>query len=190
MLRSLRGVMAAIVLLGCAASLGAEPRTYTVSLSNPRVSRLAAGRYVVSFEASGEIRGLLTLHINRSAGVVTGEWALVSRYLEDIPADPAAAAVAKPRSSRRVDARRSAQEAESHQEHVALVDRGTLSGSITKGSLTFVSTNRLDTLSLEISVTGGSLAFNDAAGAGTATGGDLAKPAVGTGSLTVTLGGL
>src|SRR5438093_7798562 len=58
-----------------------------VALSGPRVSVVDAARTVVTFEAKGDIRGLLTLSLVRgTAGApsLTGEWALVSRYVRDM----------------------------------------------------------------------------------------------------------
>ncbi len=58
---------------------------FEVALSGARVDMLDNDRIVASFDATGDIRGLLTATIDRDAnGALKGEWVLVSRYLRDL----------------------------------------------------------------------------------------------------------
>jgi len=148
-----------------------------VNLSGPRVSVVDAARTVVTFEAKGDIRGLLTLHLVRGIsekGVATlgGEWFLVSRYVYDM-------------NTGNADLGPSA-EADGHDEREALAfaEGGTIHGAVTGGALAFDSNGQLAGLqSVQLQVAGGNLDFASSSGNGSASAANLQDGAYGSGTL-------
>lgn len=151
-----------------------------VTLSGARVDMLGDGRIVASFDATGAIRGLLTLRIDRGAEGARGQWVLVSRYLQDLTPEG------------EVDER--AQEIRAslpgdelhllHREHITIRERGTLRGSIAGGALDFDVDGRLRSIGgLELRVDGGSLEFAGRTGTGALSAAGLQDGTNGTGTL-------
>ena len=152
-----------------AASRQAESRQ-DVRLSGPRVSALGGGSYVVTLEAAGDIRGLLTLTLKADGAAVGGEWVLVSRYLQDML------------SGNEELGPTGEHDGIVHEERIAFRERGTLRGSIAGGSLSFDSDGRLNGIDgLTLAVAGGDLEFAGAAGAGTLAASNLQDERVGSG---------
>jgi len=61
------------------------PATRTMSLSDAHVDVVSGGRVVISMEVEGDIRGLLTLTLDRASDgtqITGGTWAFVARYVE------------------------------------------------------------------------------------------------------------
>jgi hypothetical protein len=146
-----------------------------VVLSGPQVSAVDATRTVVTFEAKGDIRGMLTLTLvrgsaERGAAPLTGEWALVSRYVrdmvtgnDDLPAGD-------------------------HQERLAFVERGTIHGAVAGGTLVFDANGQLDSIeSLRVRIAGGNLEFAGASGSGSASASNLQDVNNGSGTLALAL---
>jgi hypothetical protein len=147
---------------------------HVVSLSGPRVSVIDAAHLVVSLEAKGDIRGLLTLTIDRggSAAALKGDWALVSRYGIDL-------------NGANQEVRADEQESLIHQERFAIKDRGTLNGLLNGGTLVFDGAGRLTGIEgLQLSISGGAIEFAKAAGSGSRSAANL-QDAYGTGTLTL-----
>jgi hypothetical protein len=148
-----------------------------VALSGPRVSVVDAARTVVTFDAKGDIRGLLTLSLVRGTGEkgapsLTGEWALVSRYVRDMLTGDEDLGPTGEDSGY------------AHKERLAFVERGTIHGAVTGGMLGFDSNGQLDSLeSLRLQVAGGNLDFAGALGSGSASGASLQSEAYGSGTL-------
>jgi len=148
-----------------------------VALSGPRVSVLDAARTVVTFEAAGDIRGMLTLNlVGGSAGTapLTGEWSLVSRYVDDMVGggDRPAPAGDDPE----------------HDEYIEFVERGTVGGTVAGGILGFDTNGRLESLeSLRLRVAGGYLEFQGATGSGSASASNLQDVSNGSGTLVLAL---
>ena len=144
---------------------------FEVALSGARVDMIGKGRIVASFDATGDIRGLLTATIDRDAeGALSGEWVLVSRYLRDLTPEGEV--------DERANDERAALPGEElhrrHKEYIDIYNRGTLRGSITGGSLSFDVDGRLRTIeSLQVSIDGGNLEFRGLTGAGSLTGSNL-----------------
>src|SRR5437867_2072969 len=108
-------VLPAIWSVGHAANL----ETRNIDLHQAKVSVVSGSRVVVSMEASGDLRGLLTLTIDRdNNGHLSGEWALVVRYVQDVDASG---------NPIKPDFDESQGEP---QERIQLIDKGTLSGAI------------------------------------------------------------
>ena len=156
---------------------------HEVALSGARVSMLEKDRIVVSFDAAGDIRGLVTVTIDRDAkGALSGEWVLVSRYLRDLTpeGEPDALAIEN----------RAALPGEElhalHREYIDIHERGTLRGSIAGGALDFDVDGRLRAIqSLQLAVEGGCLEFEGAKGRASLTAANLHLGNSGTGSLSV-----
>jgi hypothetical protein len=155
---------------------------FEVALSGARVDMIGNNRIVASFNATGDIGGLLTATIDRDAtGALKGEWALVSRYLRDLTPEGEVDDLA-------VDRRAALPGPELHKlhkEYFTIHERGTLRGSIVGGSLAFDVDGRLRTIeSLQLSIEGGNLEFKGVTGAGSLTGSNLQNESgVGTLSL-------
>lgn len=141
---------------------------HEVALSGARVSMIEKDRIVVSFDAAGDIRGLVTVTIDRDArGALSGEWVLVSRYLRDLTPE------GEP-DDRAVENRAALSEEEPHTEYFEIHERGTLRGSIAGGALTFDVDGRLTAIeSLQLAIDGGSIEFEGATGAGSLKASDL-----------------
>ena len=151
-----------------------------VALSGARVSMLDKGRIVASFEARGDVRGMVTVTIDRDAkGSLGGEWVLVSRYVRDLNADG------------QVDDRMAAERAALpgaelhglHKEYIDIFEGGTLRGSVTGGSLAFDVDGALVGIeSLQLAIDGGNLSFAGAKGAASLSASGL-RDENGTGTL-------
>jgi hypothetical protein len=148
-----------------------------VTLSFPRVSVVDAARTVVTFEAKGDIRGLLTLTLIRGtsekgAASLTGEWALVSRYVYDMLTGDA-------------DLGPTGEDAGyGHREGLAFAERGTIHGPVTGGTLGFDDNGQLSGIeSLGLQIADGNLEFAGALGSGSVSASDLQDVTYGSGSL-------
>jgi hypothetical protein len=150
-----------------ASGLTAEAATYEITLSEPRVNVLDDGRYVVSLNATGPIRGLVTITITPGPSP-TGEWALSSRYLVEDP-------TAEPHDHE--------EPGEPHTEHSRIVDDGLIGGSIDSAVLT----GALEGIaSSSLQLVSGTLKFDGVSGTGALDISGLSDPAAFMGRLTVT----
>ena len=172
-----------LLMCGCAAlALAAAPASHDpvlaanrqeVRLSGPRVSAMGGGAYVVTLEAAGDIRGLLTLTLKPAGeGAVAGEWVLVSRYLYDmITGNEELGPTGE-------------HDGIVHEERIAFRERGTLRGSISGGGLSFDSEGRLAGIDgLQLAIAGGDVDFAGAAGAGTISASNLQDERIGAGKV-------
>jgi hypothetical protein len=144
---------------------------FEVALSGARVDMIGKDRIVASFDATGDIRGLLTANIHRDEkGGLSGEWVLVSRYLRDLTPEGEV-------DEQAIDNRAALPGWElhaRHKEYFEIRERGTLRGTITGGSLSFDVDGRLRTIdSLQVSIDGGNREFRGMTGAGSLTGSNL-----------------
>jgi hypothetical protein len=151
---------------------------HSVTLSRAQVSRGPDGRVVITSDASGDLRGAFTLSVTSVApdGSIRGEWALVNSYIEDL-----------------LGAGHS--ESDGHEEHdeghfvgEVLVNRGTLNGEVTGGTLTFDSGGRVASASsVQLTVTLGSLTFSGIqSGTGVFDGSTLNDAYMSTGTVRLT----
>ena len=144
-----------------------------VRLSGPRVSALGGGSYVVTLEAAGDIRGLLTLHLKANgAAVAAGEWVLVSQYLQDtITGSEELGPTGE-------------HDGIVHEERIGFRNRGILHGSISGGGLSYDSEGRLAGIDgLRVAIAGGEIEFAGAAGAGTISASNLQDERFGAGQV-------
>ena len=155
---------------------------FEVALSGARVDVIEKDRVVASFDATGDIRGLLTAMIDRDAnGALSGHWVLVSRYLRDLTPEGEV-------DDRAIETRAALPGWElhaRHKEYFEIHDRGTLRGSIAGGVLSFDVDGRLRAIEfLQLSIDGGCLEFKGLTGAGSLTGSNLQTQS-GTGTLSL-----
>ena len=154
----------------------AAATSQVVALSGPRVSVVDAAKTVVTFEAKGDIRGLLTLILVRGAAEqgkapLAGEWSLVSRYAYDTITGNA-------------DLGPTAEDAGYAQaEGFAIAERGTVHGAVAGGSLRFDADGRLDSIAgLKLQVAGGNFDFAGASGSGSVSASSLQDVNYGAGT--------
>lgn len=140
---------------------------HEATLSHPRVSELGDGVRVVTFLASGDLAGLLTLRLaSADEWSIGGEWSLVARYAVDRAAHA------------------EGDEDGNHEEHLVMLDRGTLGGSVDSGRPHWASDGGLEAIeALQLSVVSGSLEFEGSRGAGSADAGGLGSWEAGAGTL-------
>lgn len=151
-----------------------------VALSSPQVSAVDATRTVVTFEAAGDIRGLFTLNLIHGSGgaPLTGDWSLVSRYVQDSPGGGDERPQATDRNGDDAD----------HNEHIGFVERGTLRGAVQGGTLGYDADGKLDSLdALVLQIAGGFVEFANASGTGDASASNLQDATSGSGILRLTL---
>lgn len=144
------------------------PGTYNVTLSRAQVSPTDNHRIIVVMDAAGDLRGALTLGLDRNGedGAVTGgEWALVVAYTEETQHEP------------------EGDGGEDHSE--TLVQKGTLKGSIAGGQITLNPDGTIASVdSLQLVLDGGSLTYQGVThGSGSALGANLHDPSASSGSL-------
>jgi hypothetical protein len=174
------------LLCGCAAlALAAMPANrgpvqaasrQVVALSGPRVSAVDQTRTVVTFEAKGDIRGLLTLTLAPDSSPLTGELALVSRYVVDTLGGPEDEMPSG--DGDEVD----------HEERPAFMERGSLRGVVTGGTLRYDGSGQLAAIEgLQVRIAGGNLEFKDATGSGAASAYNIQDVAAGTGTLVLAM---
>ncbi|MDQ1741497.1 MAG: hypothetical protein QOE53_3149 [Pseudonocardiales bacterium] len=148
--------------------LGQEPtpQAHNVTLRTARVSKTEDGRVVVLMEADNDLKGSLTMTLERDANGTTitgGFWALVLSYTELTPSEGGDGDGASER----------------------LIQKGTLSGSVTGGSLTLDADGNVAAInSAQLTITQGSVAYEGVnAGGGSAQENDLQDAAKSSGSL-------
>jgi hypothetical protein len=62
-------------------------RDHVSIIANARASTLPDGRIVVSMDVMGDLRGLLTMTLAADGDAVTGTWAMVVSYLQELRPD-------------------------------------------------------------------------------------------------------
>jgi hypothetical protein len=149
-----------LLLIGAASltSRASEPQLHDVVLTAARVSTVDAGRLVITMDASGDLRGLVTLKLDVDAqGSITGgDWALVSSYVEDLNPD---GTVATPEEHPEEHPGEPEDPNAPHEEHIRLVDNGTLGGSILGGSLSIGPDGSPNLSDVQLALTSGTLTF-------------------------------
>lgn len=154
--------IAAALFLSCSTLGAASSASHASTASSPRVDVLDGGRVVVNLALTGDLPGLLTLNLQQqSDGSVTGEWALKVAYADHT--DPATGE--EPPIEEDED--------HPHKDFMRLVNRGTLGGAVTAGSLSFGADGILGDLTATLTINQGSLEFEGATGTGSATLADL-----------------
>ena len=178
--RSLLACAVAAVALAAAHAgdaLAASSAREEIRLTAPRVSALGGGTHVVTFEAAGDIRGLLTLTLKADGASVSGEWVLVSRYIYDSGSgsEELTTGLAGGEHASTV-----------HEESVAFRERGTLKGRVSGGAVVLDAEGRLSAIDgLQLAIGDGNLEFSGSTGAATAFASGLQDARNGSGTLVV-----
>jgi len=173
-----RAVLAAgLCLSALIGPLEAHETHEIISLTQAKVSALAGGRYSVTLEAAGDMRGILTLTLHRLPdGTARGEWALVVAHVQDLNPDGTP-----------VEHVHHDEEGE-HQERIALIHRGTIGGRVSSAALRFGTDGVLEGIdAIQLEVKSGSREFEGKVGDGLANADDLRVGAAATGVLQINL---
>jgi hypothetical protein len=171
---------AAALALAAAPAPASAASSEDVTLSGARLDMLSDGRAVVSFSASGAMRGLLTLQISRDGDAVRGTWAFVSRYVEDVTPE----GEIDPRAQEIRAALPGPELHLLHKEYIRFVNSGGLQGSIDGGTLDFDVDGRLRSVgALRLTIAGGSGDFAARRGALSLDAANLHDGTAGTGTL-------
>jgi hypothetical protein len=142
------------------------PRSYTGTLVAPRVTGDADGRIVISMEAKGDLRGMITFELepDGASGALKGKWALVVAYAQDLNADGSIAAIVDPHEEEPGH-----NDPEHHREYVRFVREGTVFGDITSATLRAADGGIAGIDVAQLLVSSGSMTFASATGAGLVT---------------------
>jgi len=137
-----------------------SPDPQTALFVTPRVDRLADGRVVLSFDTIGGLRGVLTFDLRGSeANGYSGTWAFMVSHHDysnpttgdDVPHDHGGGT-------------------QLHQEHLRVIQLGSLRGAVTTANLTFGADGALvDFVVPSLTISGGTLEFAGVHGHGSAT---------------------
>ena len=178
----LRCGSAALLLAAASPDPAQAASAVQVTLSGARVDMLDEDRVVASFEASGAIRGLFTVTIDRGPdGALAGEWVLVSRYLIDVTPDGQPDTIAADERAALPGWQLHAR----HKEHFSIVERGTIHGAVAGGSLSYDVDGRLRSIdALQLTIAGGNREFAGLSGSASLNGSGLQAES-GIGALTL-----
>ena len=135
------------------------PHTYADAVVRSRVSNLGDGRYVVSAETTGDLRGAITFELEPDAdsGTFKGRWALVVAYVEDVTED------GQPTEPIGHDEFGGHEDGAHHRDFFRSIRRGTLYGPVS--GVTF-SGDGGGLRSARLTVANGSMTFSKASGFG------------------------
>lgn len=147
--------------------------THSVSLSGFQVSHIADNRIVVTMRAEGDLPGSLTLVLDREGAggnIVSGEWALVVSYIQDVAAGQI-----------------HAENEDGEHGGEILVRKGTLKGTISGGTVTLNADGTVTSVdSVWLNINGGSLAYDGVTGGnGIVNGIDLQDFSTSSGTLSL-----
>lgn len=144
------------------------PVAHTSALGAPQSDVLQDGTVVVTFVATGELRGLVTLTLHPADGsAYAGEWAFKVAHADNTDPVTGEDEEAQPHDDGDADA--DADGHAPHKSYLTLVDQGSLSGTVSNAVVTFDTTGALVDLSAAVSVTHGTLEFAGATGSGQLT---------------------
>jgi hypothetical protein len=131
------------------------------ALGPERISRIPDGRVVITLDATGDLRGHLTLNLTRGEdGKLRGSWAFVVAYLQDLTPDGRISLPAPPP----LDEHGSHAE---HREYATFVREGTIQGTVADVALRIGADGHPQGLELaDLVVVNGSMTFAGAAGTG------------------------
>jgi hypothetical protein len=140
---------------------------HTSDLSAARVDVLANGELVVTLTASGELKGLVTFKLRRTAdGAVNGDWAFTLAHVDN--ADPATG-IEPEHENEHEHQHEGGDHEHPHRDYVTMVHRGSLAGTLSNAQLSFDSAGGLSEMSASLTIAQGSSEFEGATGSGQAT---------------------
>jgi hypothetical protein len=168
--RTAMAIAVAIALTGYAARPLAQQHShgesYSTTFGAPRVDVLADGKVVINIDTAGEYKGLLTLNLApNEAGVMTGEWILAVRYVDNT--DPATGLEPEAHSHDAEPSSTETIETEApHRDFVRLVDKGVMGGTVDFASIDRDATGAIADFRMALKITVGTLGFEGATGTG------------------------
>ena len=136
--------------------LAQEPALHESALGSARVSGVSASEVVITLDATGDLRGLLTVKLDLApdGSIAGGEWALVSSYVEDLNPDGTPVTPEEQHEGEEPHDHEAP-----HQEFVRLVDDGTLGGEVLTGSLTRGPDGAITLAGIQLALSSGTLTF-------------------------------
>ena len=154
--------------------------TYNGSLKLAQVSKLNDNKTVITMVAAGDLRGVLSLHLDTNpinGNITNGEWNLLVAYSEDV--DTTHSEGHENESGVRPD------HDEPHSEGERFIDRGVIRGTISGGSLQVDQNGVVTGLdSVQLLFVSGSMEFSGLQqGAGTLSAANVDKEKLSSGSL-------
>lgn len=169
--RTATALAAAFVLTSFAArplAQHAHSDSYSTTFGAPRIDRLEDGKVVINIDTAGEFKGLLTLNLApNEAGVMTGEWILAVRYVDNT--DPATGVEPEPHSH---EATAETAEVEAaagnHRDYVRFVDKGVIGGTVDAAALDLDADGTLIDFRAALKISVGTFTFAGATGTGIA----------------------
>jgi len=151
----LTGLAALVLLISIAAHAQAIPSTYSSTFAEPRADVRADGKLVISFTATGDLAGTLTLTLSPEDAGYAGEWAFMVGRLEET--GEAAGTIDTPDGAAGSGAPQ------------IFIQRGALSGTVAGAVVTFDADGEVTHVVAPLAVDAGTLEFKDAHGTGQAT---------------------
>ena len=164
------------------ASPDSPATTYNVSLKLAQVSKLNDSKAVVTMVAAGDLRGVLSLHLDTNpanGNISNGEWNLLVAYSEDVDTGQSAGHENELGVSPDHD--------EPHSEGERFIDRGVIRGTISAGNLQVDQNGVVTGLgSVQLLFVSGSMEFSALQqGAGTMSATNVDRENLSSGSLTL-----
>ena len=143
------------------------PQSYAVTLTTPRITTDANGHVVASLEAQGDLRGMITFELDPdgAAGAMTGKWAFVVAYVQNVNAD---GTVATEVVDHHEDMHNN--DTEHHREYIRFVRQGTVFGTVSTAKLRTGADGAVEGIDFaQLVVANGSMTFASATGVGSIT---------------------
>jgi hypothetical protein len=143
---------------------------FPTTFSEPRVDVLADGKVVINFDTQGEFKGMLTFNLTPDgAGVLTGDWVLAVRYIDNT--DPATG-VEPPTHDHESAAQHEIGSAQGdadhpHRDYVRYINQGAIGGTIDAASID-IADGKLADFRAQLTITNGTLNFDGVTGTGLA----------------------
>jgi hypothetical protein len=161
-------LMTAVVLGSAIAAAARSEHNHHSTVSTPRVDVLDNGNVVVSLDAVGDLRGVMTLTLQPMADAsYAGTWAFTVTHADTT--DPETGLEPEPHTDAEGESHEHAEGDSAHEDFLRLVHRGSLSGSIAGAVLTFAADGTLDALTAPLTIAAGSNEFTGVTGSGTAS---------------------
>ena len=137
-------------------------RGYLGTVTSPRVSTDERGHVVVSLEATGELRGTITIELDPDgSGGFSGKWAMAVAYTMSTDADGHEVAPVEQHEEE------GPADPEHHREYIRFVNDGTINGTVQSASLKYGEDGSIIGISAaQLVVESGSVTFAGATGGG------------------------
>lgn len=166
----------------------ADSETFNINLDRGVVSYPASGRVVVTMAATGDLRGALSLHLDRGANgnVTGGDWALVVAYSTT---DPHEGGRDNTQTTQKPEGFTPDHPGEPHSDYEKFINKGTIHGTIGGGTIQINADGTVTGLeAVQLVFAGGSMEFGEfRQGSGSLSGSGLHTGSDSSGTMTLTL---